>query len=278
MVRFVENSRRSACRVVSLESVRNPVRPIEVRRIFALPVEVAPRGASLFEVPLPVDLDPDVTSQETAGACFLELTHEAFESITPLGLVSPPFCFHDNARILSPAGMIFLLEQSLESEVGTMVLEEVLPLSSSGADAPALAVSERVQALERGVSRGTGRRGGRGGYPGGRVSALEQKVWTVCIHSFSRNSEPWDLALPRWKLDESIHRLLSTWMQLKDRISLESLPRLRPKVPQLLGLAFWPGKVRGELRQLRLFEQWGGRWRQPLPQWVRSLNLHRQLQ
>ena len=66
-------------------------------------------------------------------------------------------------RILSLAGMTFLLEQSLENEVGSMVLEEVLPLSSSGADAPALAVSERMQALEKNVSRGTGRRGGRGG-------------------------------------------------------------------------------------------------------------------
>ena len=59
--------------------------------------------------------------------------------------------------------MIFLLEQSLESELGFMVLEEVLPLSSSGADAPTLG----VQALERNVSRGTGRRGGRGGGSGG---------------------------------------------------------------------------------------------------------------
>ena len=51
--------------VVSLD----PARPIEARGIFALPVEVGPPGASLFEVPLAVDLDPDVTSQETVGAC-----------------------------------------------------------------------------------------------------------------------------------------------------------------------------------------------------------------
>ena len=75
-----------------------------------------------------------MTSQETVGACLLELTQEAFESVTP---------------ILSSTGMILWLEQSLESEVGTVVLEEVLLLSSFGANAPALAVSERVHALER---------------------------------------------------------------------------------------------------------------------------------
>ena len=254
MVRFVENSRRGTCR--QSRECGYPLRPIEAAGIFALPVEVPPPGASLFEVPLAVDLDPDVTRQETGGACLLELTHEAFESIIPLGLESPIFCFHDKTRILTSAGMILVLEQSPESEVGTVVLEEVVPVSSSGAGAPALAVSERVQALEKNVSRRSGRRGGRGGDPEGRVNALEQKVWTVCGHKLSRNSELWELALPLWKLDESIHRLLSTWMQLKDRIFWESLPGLRSKVLQLLGLAFLPGKVPGELRQLRLFEQW----------------------
>ena len=47
--------------VVSLESVGYPVRPIKAGRIFALPVDVAPLGASLFEVPLAVDLGPDLT-------------------------------------------------------------------------------------------------------------------------------------------------------------------------------------------------------------------------
>ena len=55
--------------VVSLESVGYTVRPVEAGRICALPVEVAPLGGSLFEVVLAVDLDPDVTSQETLLVC-----------------------------------------------------------------------------------------------------------------------------------------------------------------------------------------------------------------
>ena len=63
MIRFVENSRRGTCRQCGV--------PI-----------------SLFEVPLAVDLHPDVTSQAAVGACLLELAHEAFERIIPDGLES----------------------------------------------------------------------------------------------------------------------------------------------------------------------------------------------
>ena len=190
-------------------------------------------------------------SQETVVVCLLELTHEAFESITLLGLVSPTYCFRDNTRTLSSAAMTFLLEQSLVNEVGSMVLEEVLPLSSSGADAPEPAVSERVQALEGNVSRGTGRRGGRGGGTRG-PRQREQKVWTVCSHRFSRTSAPWDLALPRWKVDESNRRPLSTWMQLK-RLNFLRVPAKAPAEGSPIARArFQAGEGS---RQFRLFEQ-----------------------
>ena len=70
-----------------------------------------------------VDLYPEVPSQETVGACLLELTHEAFESV-------PTNCFLDSTRVLSSASMTFLLEQSLE--VGSTVPEEAPPFSSFG--------------------------------------------------------------------------------------------------------------------------------------------------
>ena len=161
---------------------------------------------------------PDVTSQETVGACSLKLTHEAFESITPHGLVSPTYCFRDNTRILSSAGMTFLLEQSLENEVGSMLLEEVLPLSSSGADAPAPVVSERVQALERRKSE-NGRCGGRGG--GSReprrrsgtesLDGVQSQILADVralrrFHLFEQWSCRWRQPLPLWVRGLSLHR------------------------------------------------------------------------
>ena len=69
-----------------------------------------PTGSSLFEVLLAVDLDPEVPGLETVGACLPELTHETFESIAPLGLENPTCGFLDSRRVLSSAGMTFLLE------------------------------------------------------------------------------------------------------------------------------------------------------------------------
>ena len=63
------------------------------------PIEVAPPGASLFEVLLAVDLDPDVTRD--SRCLFVGIDARGVRE-----LVSPTF-FHDNTRILSSAGMIF---------------------------------------------------------------------------------------------------------------------------------------------------------------------------
>ena len=127
-----------------------------------------------------------------------------------------------------------------------MVLEEVLSLSS-GADAPAPAVNERVRAMERDVSRGTGRRGGCGGgsweprqrsgtesfrrTPRHGISPCRAGEWTIRF------------AAPCQRSGNSKTNFLG--VPAKAPAEGSSIARARV------------------LAQFRLFEQWGGRWRQP---------------
>ena len=62
LVWFDSSRTSTGVHILSLESVAYPVRSIEAGKIFALPADVAPPGSILFEVPLGVDLDPEVPS------------------------------------------------------------------------------------------------------------------------------------------------------------------------------------------------------------------------
>ena len=66
--------------------------------------------------------------------------------------------------------------------------------------------------------------------PGGRVNALEQQVWTVCSHRFSRNSAP-DLALPVGEIDSP--------PTVNDATQGPAFLGVPAKAPA----AFWPGKA-----------------------------------
>ena len=87
-------------------------------------------GYGRVESPPSVTFDPDTPSQETVGACLLELNTRN----PPRRHVCPQLGWH---------------EQGLKNRIGSVTREEPSFLLSIGAKTPALEVSERVQALER---------------------------------------------------------------------------------------------------------------------------------